>query len=564
MKAWIRVVDAAGQQTPILTVEGTYPGSTDQPSVDNTAMTGWSIGFDENRLVSLRIAPAVRERWPEVALTFQASSGGWSVSYHAVDVKVTALGDEATLTITLLRSIEAPFDGTSDGDVRQASSGPNRVATGIEIRGVLGDRDPSRINGFVARRSRPGAINVLVPEPTLLGDPNASGPGRLKQAAKRLDVLKDGRLIFLEYGDSGISAFAERRRFLVAIWSPWAFGRRPKPGGAIDVVVHFTPTTASKLPFTLVRYPYGARINDDGEVEQPFVSVGIRHLVSFPGIAARILAADRHPVVVVPIAPEGDWGPFAVREGLARFIHELPAFLSVNADPSPASRIPQPLGRIGRVVVTGFSTGGVPAFGVIGQTQPPPAVAGAKFRWDPTAVERWGLGNKLAGTEPWFHEFWDVDTSLAGLPKGTFSERRSAIAAWMANRSDRILRMYRTAGTVGGWVPDAATDDSPPFQKLLSTMTKGSSASVATPDGDAAQVWEDGSKPSRWTIVKFSDNAGTVDAAGGYIGGPKGAAREEIVKQGKPTGTFLSGHELMLRVGIPHAAGVSDLSKDPI
>ena len=369
-------------------------------------------------------------------------------------------------------------------------------------------------------------------------------------------MLKDGRLIFLEYGDTGPSAFAERRRFLVAMWSPWAFGRRPKPGGAIDVVVHFTPTTASKRPFTFVRYPYGAWINDDGVVEQPFVSVGIRHLVSFPGIAARILAADRHPLVVVPIAPEGDWGPFAVREGLARFIHELPAFLSVTADPSPASRIPQALGRIGRVVVTGFSTGGVPAFGVIGQTQPPPAVAGARFKWDSTAVDRWGLGNRRAATEAWFHEFWDVDSSMAGLPKGTFSERRSVLGAWMADRNDRILRMYRTAGTVAGWVPDPATDDLPAFQRLLSTMTKGSSPSVATPDGDAAQVWEDGSKPSRWTIVKFSDNAGTVDAVAGYVGGPKGAAREEIFKKGKPSGTFLSGHELMLRVGIPHAAGI--------
>ena len=100
MKAWIRVVDAAGRPTPMLTVEGSYPGSADQPSVDFTAMTGWSIGFDESRLVSLRIVPAVRERWPEVTLTFQASSAGWSVSYHAVDVKVTVLGDEATLTIT--------------------------------------------------------------------------------------------------------------------------------------------------------------------------------------------------------------------------------------------------------------------------------------------------------------------------------------------------------------------------------------------------------------------------------------------------------------------------------
>ena len=164
MKAWVRVVDAAGQPTPILTIEGTYPGHAEQPSVDHTAMTGWSMGFDENRLVSLRIVPAVRERWSEITLTFQVSSGGWSISYHAVDVKVTVLGDEATLTITQLRSIEAPFDGTSDDDVRQASSGPNRVANGIEIRGVLGDRDPSRFNGFVARRSNPGPVNVLVPE----------------------------------------------------------------------------------------------------------------------------------------------------------------------------------------------------------------------------------------------------------------------------------------------------------------------------------------------------------------------------------------------------------------
>ena len=60
MKAWIRVVDAAGRPTPMLTVEGSYPGSADEPSVDFTAMTGWSIGFDESRPVSLRIVPAVR------------------------------------------------------------------------------------------------------------------------------------------------------------------------------------------------------------------------------------------------------------------------------------------------------------------------------------------------------------------------------------------------------------------------------------------------------------------------------------------------------------------------
>jgi hypothetical protein len=281
----------------------------------------------------------------------------------------------------------------------------------------------------------------------------------------QLDPSRTGNLVWLEWGLGG-----GKPRLLVAAWVPRFPGPTPTK---LDFVVFFSPNTrpdagfpADKFPW-LDPYPYkavkGGSLRKDGPpaLTQPYPALGHRYLFREKWLIYQKLAARRQAVVIFPIQPSGDWGPFAHAAGIARLIGEVTHLLHRTALTSggqssadedlalspryryfrTAMHLPQP--QIQRIVLSGFSAGVAPIVNMLGTS------FGQKLV-DP----RPGLDHPLFGADvaPFLNawmEVWDHDADY-----GTRIGLERAAPAWMHQNKQRMLRCYQSehTGTPRDWV----------------------------------------------------------------------------------------------------------------
>ena len=433
-----------------------------------------------------------------------------------------------------------------------------------------GDRRPRHLTAPAYPRKDPDQPFLATEDP-LIGTASATGWARFNTQPQPADPLGKGRFLLVEYGDADAAAFAEGRRYLVAVWSPAPLGHPLLQPDTLDVIVHYSPSTL-KPEFTRVTYPYGAAVDQGrgpavgrGRVLQPYIFLAERHLLTSPRLelAFSLLAAGRKAAIVMPISPAGAWGPFRVAAGLWRFLLELPGLLATNGYPHPAFAQHQPPASLGQVVLTGFSEGGPVAAGLLPGgpviSDPPQS----KFRWGSREcpLAQWSSPTADHDFADHLAEFWDIDSSFQGAPRNAFTTQRAAMARFVATGSDKRLRMYHTVGTVGQWRPSRTSEQASEFGKLLQTMQDPKEGKSST--NDWAQQWDDGASPSRWTVLLFSDSPVT-DAwwsNDGYVGGPNGInSGPNGIDPNPAGGHYLAGHELMPRIAFGHAATLSQLA----
>jgi hypothetical protein len=474
----------------------------------------------------------------------------WSCDDPAVRISTGLVTSDASGIVSLARCEPATTDPTAPAALAKA---PKDAAGAIlsQIPGILVDGSkapPVRLlDSAVKPESKFPAI-----ESALFGDATKTGFGRFATKTTSTDPFRNGRLLFLDYGDTDPDAFNKIRRFLVAVWFPLR-----KDGSIpdkLDVICWFPPSTAKadfappvpQQPWSF--YPFGARVVPaTGNVIQPYVFLAFRHLFGTHALVHQLQAAEKDAAIFIPLLPFGQPGPFTTTAGWWRLVNEGMLHICRFGDPTKSKRFLFVLPTITRVVVAAFSDGG-------GLAQPLLGHASRMSGTYPDAL--WGMPDADAKFHDKFLEFWDLDTSFAGLAANAFQARREAEGVWFAERNDRFLRIYRSDTTSPGWFPNSASELSPAFAKLLATMKVPPDARLTTSKGDWAQQFTD-SGTGKWTIARFSDvGSGTGTATAGYIGGPDGLAVPIH-------GGFLDGHELMPRIGFGHAAVVSGLAKRP-
>lgn len=231
----------------------------------------------------------------------------------------------------------------------------------------------------------------------------------------------------------------------------------------------FSPNTGyAKFPDDtfpwLGKYPYWAAkgsnpIRPGGPLPlvQPYLGLGHRYLFSEKWLVCQLLAAKRQAVVVFPVQPFGNWGPFGEIAGLSRLTSEITHFMQRTRSTEPASQsgqdlAPTPryrLGRMGiqrpppvvrRVILSGFSAGMAPVVGMLG-TQ-------VGQRLGTASMTHELFGAEVAPFLAAWKEVWDHDA-----PAGVRIAMDAALPAWMRRDSARMARCYQSDHTASrGWI----------------------------------------------------------------------------------------------------------------
>ncbi|NGM84018.1 carboxypeptidase regulatory-like domain-containing protein [Paenibacillus sp. 7124] len=367
----------------------------------------------------------------------------------------------ATVIVHLSRIRPAPLFPISDAEMKQRDSfNPKAVFTWKDNAG----NPTNRYLGIFNNEE----IFVRVNHPLLPAKPTEGwgrkpdkiepgDPGRLNHSKPiKIEPNREGNLIWLEWGIGDKSP-----RLLVAVWVPRWRGTTPSK---LDFVIFFSPNTAipEKFPARKEEYPYMAwKIGD--RLVQPYPGLGHRYLFREKWLVYQLLAAKRQAVVVFPVQPYGNWGPFADAAGLSRLLAEVTHFLhrmgytsggqsSRDEDRAPVppqfrfNRIHQPPPTVRRVVIGGFSAGVGPIADML------PTTFGQKM--DDTRFNINGIdGHTLFGADvaPFLNawkEVWDHDA-----PSYIRSRLDKDLPGWLQRDSQRMARCYQTDDTGSkGWI----------------------------------------------------------------------------------------------------------------
>jgi hypothetical protein len=376
---------------------------------------------------------------------------------------VCSVTTSGVTTIRLSRVQSAPTFTISNSElIRRDPFNPQAVFTWTDNAG-----NPTR--RYLALHNTDELI-VPIGHP-LLPDEPGEGWGRLKHGEPvRRDPSQTGNFVWLEWGLG-----EGKPRLLVAVWVPRFTGPTPTQ---LDFVVFFSPNTRREVGYPadtfpwLDPYPYkavkGEKTKDvpNPLLTQPYPSLGQRFLFREKWLIYQLLAARCQTVVIFPIQPSADWGPFGQAAGIARLIGEVShllhrtalisggqtsrdedRILSPRKTPGrTAMHLPPPQAR--RVVLSGFSGGVEPIVNMLGTSY------GQKL-----VDRRPGLDHALFGADvapflkSWM-EVWDHDApnnKKAGFVRDALEK---AAPIWMKQNNQRMLRCYQSqyTDTPNDWV----------------------------------------------------------------------------------------------------------------
>ena len=363
MDLTVIVTDAAETALPgatvrVVTSKGPVQGSTDAQG------RFLAQGLPDGQLdVTSTLALYLDEQ-----VTVQPSTSG-STTW---DNPVCTWSSPGTLLVRLSRVRAAPTAPVSNSDLEtKAPYDPRAAFTWIDNGG-----NPTRryLNLF----NDPHPDFTAVDHPLLPSQPT-DGWGRISHLTSPVpvDPSRHGNLVWLEWGMGG-----SEPRLGVAIWVPRWTGPAPSQ---VDIVVFFSPNPnfadypTDSYPW-LGAYPYAAvkgsaplRTGGPKPLVQPYLGLAQRYLFLEKMLVAQLLAAGRQAVVLFPVQPYGDWGPFGEVAGLSRLLREITHYLhragmdnggasTTDQDTAPtpnqrfgANRIHQPPMSLRRIVQPSLS-----------------------------------------------------------------------------------------------------------------------------------------------------------------------------------------------------------------
>ena len=363
-----------------------------------------------------------------------------------------------------------------------------------------------------------------------------------------VDPKKSGPFFHLEYG-----APSTGPRLFLSIFVP-------KPGARknVDFIVFFSPSTAvqDRFPSDTVPfrrdYPYGLTKLAKGSISQEYPRHSQGYLFNMHHLVHQLVAAESNAVLVMPVAPYGDWSVFQTRSGLHRLLLEVTAFLHremlvirqfqlrmvspYDARAGGSVRKLTALGvgvgasifapyedrpAIGRVAVSAFSSG----------SQALQSLLVNKGSDLPDGFEPADFGGSAEEFGKLFAEVWDLDCAHA--PYHGYPAFERALHAWYVT-GNKSFRLYHSTYTGGD-------RDSLAVQPLSSVVTSSDiqqSAQVSDARAVRIRARERYSAKGQWSSARFADRFLSSDEAG----------------PGPPYWTKGDAHHFVPRIAPGHAA----------
>ena len=384
----------------------------------------------------------------------------------------TKIGPITEVTVVMPRLWLAPFGPT-------VFTGAPHAKPGTLIKrheGVVG------LAGTYLDLQRSSDTNFRSVEEEMLkapADPKATDWGRLN--AKAVPINRDDLWLRLaEFGGGGGGP-----RFLVALCGP-VKGMAAADGG-VDVVLFYLPSTIvqdakhtfnlyprSKYPFR-DDYPYAESVLEQpGSWSQTYCSAAFTYFMQDGQrggfrLAHQMLAAKKAAIIVMPICPYGDLGPFLSRAGAWRLVREATylAYGLRETDEPPM----EPTTR--RLVVCGYSSG----FDFANNLLIPDKNTLEDKNGRGYDRSLWGA--KADDLAKAWKETWVLD-ARGGIPPTV----KYSLARWVREGDDRRLRIYQTQYTVGTtWSPAAELRAKDDFALLF-----GATPVVNTMKGDKGEI----------------------------------------------------------------------------
>lgn len=362
-----------------------------------------------------------------------------------------------------------------------------------------------------------------------------------------VDPKKSGPFFHLEYGAPGTGP-----RLFLSIFVP-----RPGARKNVDFIVFFSPSTAieGRFPYDSVpfrrNYPYGLTKLASGSISQEYPRHSQGYLFNMHHLAHQLVAADSNAVLVMPVAPFGDWSIFQTRSGLHRLLLELAAFLlrEMLVIPQFQLRTVSPYdARAGGSVrkLTGLGVGvGASIFAPYQDRPPIGRVAVSAFSGGSQALQTL-LVNKTndlpKGFEPaqfggsaeefgrLFAEVWDFDCAHA--PYHGYPAFERALHSWYVT-GNKSFRLYHSTFTGGD-------RDSLGVEPLASLVTSSDiqQSSQVSDAGGTHWAQERYSAKDQWSSARFAD----------------GFLQSNDPGPGPPYWTKDDAHHFVPRIALGHAA----------
>jgi len=283
-------------------------------------------------------------------------------------------------------------------------------------------------------------------------NPKAAGWERLKTTMAAIKPPGDLWFRLVEYGGDGGGP-----RFLVALCGP--LKGLVGEDASLDAILYYAPATIvqdakhtynlfppSRYPFR-DDYPYAEIVLEEKESwNQPYCSMAFAYLMvdGLRGgyrLAYQLLAAKKAAVIIMPISPYGNLGPFLTRAGAWRLVREASYFAYGMREQNDAPQEP----RTNRLAICGYSAGVEFANKLL--TGDKDTLQDDKGQ----GYDRFVWGSKADDLGKAWKETWVLDATggLSGL-----AGVKSRLANWVKGADDRCLRIYQTQFTVGPtWSP---------------------------------------------------------------------------------------------------------------
>jgi hypothetical protein len=387
---------------------------------------------------------------------------------------------------------------------------------------------------------QPKIADFHVVAPDLVGvDPTQPGWGHFAFRVASIDPARSGHLYFTEFGEVA-SNLSGGRRFLVGLWVPETLTQLGVK--SLDFIVWLHPSTGdvhfypkdtdpyrTKYPFAIwaETLPQGGGFG----APQRYVNLPIHHLFTTQHfLQYQMEAARRNAVIVIPIAPSGDFGPLLTQPPLFRLLKELCLWIprgDSNSRGMPGRFPPTP--NVGKVAVSAFSSSG-PHLNTL-MANPRTNLSDQEWGARPSAKAWTGMASDDRDFEAAWSEMWSIDS----FDPGGFSSFVGKAIDWY-NRGDRYLRIYKSEHT-GGW-----DLENPKTAKVKDFISHGRTVMRGSGNLQAVVVQDPG---GRWSFAYLSD---------AFMSGPSPAAPPPQLLPDSP-------HEMMPRLLFGHAAGLSGLTR---
>ncbi len=452
--------------------------------------------------VSLSIIP-IEHHNDLVRMRKLESSSQWQVDNPACHI--TGSGSEVSVTAIVGRLRPAPIVHVPDDQIPRMVGNPDGVLVYKDNEGLI-------YHSLFANEYQPF---YRLDHPILKNKPPeiAGEWDRLRVVPiDKVDPKKSGVFFHLEYGER---QNGPRLFFSLYLPSP---GKRKD--SKLDYVVFFSPSTALQGRFPVDQYPfrgaYPYGMTDKTKQEYPRHSQ--HYLFNGVHLVYQLLAAGSDAVIIMPIAPYGDWSVFQSRAGLHRLLLECSLFLHREFLTTPFASVrpgwPE-YARAGGSVRLPTGMGFGVDSSLFGRFEPIPPIARAAiaaFSSGSTALQKLlvdtegklpeGFTEKRFGANTTtfgniFKEVWDID--CAHSPYHGYDAFEAALSKWY-DKGDKRFRLYHTRYTGG--------DHDSMTSSMLSRIRKPNDiVNEPTVAGKGTSYWakERHAANNQWSCVRFDD-----------------------------------------------------------